>query len=245
MGVRLWHRQLPWILKATPAASLLSLAMNVAGNTNITWSQPTTLTLQAGRAINLSPEAVIINTNAGATPFNAIVLQANQGATATPGNYTGITLNNARLQTGTGNITVTGTSVNGTNDNIGVFLDGANTRVSTTNGTINITGTSNGTGANNRGIVITNGAVVNATSTGNVTLTGTGGNGTRENQGLLLRDLGTRVTTNNGNLTITGTGNGTADRNFGMIFNGVVVDATGTGNVTLTGTGGNCEFRKL
>ncbi len=143
--------------------------------------------------------------------------------------------------TGTGNITLNGTSGNGTRGNDGIDIREAG-RVSSLDGNISLTGTgAAGTGASNGGIQLLDGSVVEAKGKGNITLNGTGGNGRNNNAGIEIQNAGTRVSAARGNINLTGTStNVTGVNNRGILISGgAVVEATGNGSITLEGTGAN------
>lgn len=80
--------------------------------------------------------------------------------------------------------------------------------------------------------------VVEATGTGSITLEGTGSNGTDVNPGILIEASG-RVSTATGNISLTGTGNGTGNDNTGIfIKSGGVVETT-NGTIDLEGFSGS------
>ncbi|WP_448514251.1 two-partner secretion domain-containing protein [Parathermosynechococcus lividus] len=242
--------------------------ITIAGDTNINWSAPTTLTLTAGQNIVMDPGAVIQNTHTG-TSFDAIVFNANTAGTTT-GNFVGIQLSGATLSAASGNITLTGhggntgtqnygiyqlnaaqvsstsgnvtyegTGGNGTSLNYGIYLFGANTTITSGTGAIALTGIGQGNGTGNRGISQEDGAQVSSTG-GNITYSGTGGNGTGSNHGIVLTGANTTITSENGAIALTGTGRGNQTDNYGIYQLGAAqVRTTGTGTITYTGTGGN------
>jgi filamentous hemagglutinin family protein len=251
------------------SASTPEETITVNGDVNITWSAPTTLTLDAGQNIVLNSGAVIENTNAS-TGFDAIVFQANT-AGKTSGNFIGIEIKGATLKTDGGNIKLTGqggdisfnnygiyqnsgaqvsttkgnityngTGGNGTDTNYGVYLLGENTKITSTDGAITITGTGQGTGSFNNGIVQRNGAQVSSTN-GSITYNGTGGNGTDSNRGVFLVDTNTIIFSDSGAISITGTGggNGRGKDNAGVYQLNGAQVSSSNGSITYAGTGGN------
>ncbi|MBI5659010.1 MAG: filamentous hemagglutinin N-terminal domain-containing protein [Nitrosomonadales bacterium] len=151
-------------------------------------------------------------------------------------------LGGSTVQSTSGAITITGHSGDGgTNYDVGVYLDDANTEVSS-GGNITITGVSHATsGTDNSGIYLTgsssgNAAAITATGNGTITLNGTGGAGTNYNSGVTLGTYST-VSSVNGAISFTGQGAGSGADNFGLyLHNGATVTATGTGAITLDGT---------
>ena len=154
----------------------------------------------------------------------------------------GILLKNGSVveSTGTGSITLNGTSGAGTNNNYGIYITGTDTRISSENGTVSLTGKSTGLGTSNIGISLDDGGVVESTGTGAITLTGTGSAGTSDNRGIVVTGAGSRVSSVDGNISLTGT-SGSGSLGPGSdgisIINGGVLESTGTGNITLNGTG--------
>ncbi|NER47398.1 MAG: filamentous hemagglutinin N-terminal domain-containing protein, partial [Symploca sp. SIO1A3] len=145
--------------------------------------------------------------------------------------------------TGTGNVSLTGTS-NGTGeDNYGILIReqvGGGLSVVETIGTgnINLTGTGNGTGSGNIGIFINSGSVVQSRGTGAITLEGRSGAGISGNQGIRIDGQDSRVSAGNGNITLRGTAapsNG--DLNHGIhILNKGLVQSSGAGSIEMVGT---------
>jgi CHAT domain-containing protein len=251
------------------SASTPEETITVNGDVNITWSAPTTLTLDAGQNIVINSGAVIENTNAS-TGFDAIVFQANtEGKTS--GNFIGIEIKGATLKTDGGNIKLTGqggdisfnnygiyqnsgaqvsttkgnityngTGGNGTDTNYGVYLLGENTKITSTDGAITITGTGQGTGGSNFGVVQVNGAQV-STARRNITYTGTGGNGTDKNHGVVLLGSDTNIASTAGSIIITGKGGskGIGSENYGIYQLEGAQVSTASGNITYAGTGGS------
>ncbi|WP_293123464.1 filamentous hemagglutinin N-terminal domain-containing protein [Microcoleus sp. bin38.metabat.b11b12b14.051] len=103
------------------------------------------------------------------------------------------------VTTGTGKITLTGTS--GTSLNSSGILLSSGPVISSANGDITLTGNGSGSGY---GIEISRNAMVESTGTGQVRLTGTGGNGTNNNIGISV-DLNSTVRSLNGAISLTGT----------------------------------------
>ena len=93
-------------------------------------------------------------------------------------NQTGISLDNATLNAGGGNISLTGSSSAGNGGNTGVALQNGSTVETSGTGTITVNGTASGSGffgGNNTGVALTGGSVVeNNGGSGAITVTGTG-----------------------------------------------------------------------
>jgi hypothetical protein len=153
--------------------------------------------------------------------------------------------------TGTGadaaKITIHGTGGNGTETNIGVYLEHSTTDVTSVDGDILITGVGggDGTGGDNHGVLLFEAGKIASTGTGanaaKITIHGTGGNGTWDNYGVWLEGgTTTGVTSEVGDILITGIGGGTQDHNYGVFFGGIdTIASTGTAKITIHGTGGN------
>jgi len=141
--------------------------------------------------------------------------------------------NGAKVQSGTGAITLDGTTGDGGSTNDGVYLTGAGTLV-TSGGNIGITGTSISTvGTGNRGVAITSSAQVIATGAATITMTGQGG---YDGDGLNIRS-GSLVQSDTGLITLNGTsGNGTGPNGDGGVWLGEAGTlVTSGGGMTITG----------
>ncbi|TAE81167.1 MAG: filamentous hemagglutinin N-terminal domain-containing protein [Oscillatoriales cyanobacterium] len=137
------------------------------------------------------------------------------------------------VTTGTGKITLTGTSGTSLNSD-GIILRGPT--ILSANGEIVLTG--NGSGSGN-GILILSNAVVESTGTGKVGLTGTGGNGINgSNRGISVESKSI-VRSLNGDISLVGKGGSSGSSNYGIaIDNAALVQSTGIGSITFSGTGG-------
>ncbi|MDB5341469.1 MAG: hypothetical protein JWN70_7088 [Planctomycetaceae bacterium] len=142
-------------------------------------------------------------------------------------------------------ISIDGTAGAGLSSEIGVLLS-SDIRVSSLAGDVSITGQGGaGTGDQNLGVWSTGGSTVTAAGNARITIDGTGGTGVSQNGGVLFNALGTtgatRVKAENGDITITGhgstTGTGSGNRGIG-IWEGAVIQSTGTAKISLNGTGG-------
>ena len=236
-------------------------------NDNVTATTPGNgLTLQAGRSIAVNANRVInlsgdfiakINDenanpaerNPGLAQFvmndQSQILTNGGNVTISPGTLGGsaigsVSILGATINSGSGNISITGTAGAGEINNLGIFLDNGGVVESAGTGNITMNGTG-GAGTNgNHGIWLDAGSRVSSVN-GNISLTGTG-NGTGErNLGIYIFDNSVVRSTGRGNIILRGTGSSTAinNRNDGIeIIDGVLVEATGTGSITLIGTGG-------
>ncbi|WNC46079.1 filamentous hemagglutinin N-terminal domain-containing protein [Thermosynechococcus sp. GLH187] len=225
--------------------------ITVQTNTNITWSQNTTLTLQAGRNIVIQPGVTIQNTSGG-----GITLEADGNAT---GNFRGIliegtTAQPTRLETNSGNITLTGKGGTSGNNNYGIQLTGYAT-LQSNSGQITLDGTGGTGGSNNYGVYLSRGAHI-GNNTGNISISGTalGGSG-QNNDGVFITTTPrnndnpgtlpppsqrrqTQITNQDGNITITGYANGSSATDDGITHWNALVQTTGSGNITYTGYSG-------
>jgi filamentous hemagglutinin family protein len=256
---------------STSNASTGNETITVAGDTDITWSDATTLALTAGRNIVMNSGARIVNTSTSTTVFDAIVLNANQGA-ATAGNFTGIELNNATITSTNGDISLNGRGGDTGNNNSGVYLHSgsqitstgiarinvtgaggagtnlnygvfldANTKITSDEADITITGTSVGTNFSNTGVSLVN-AQVTSTGTAKINVTGTGGAGTSFNHGVDLNGWTAKITSVDGDISVMGTG-GAGNNNNGVFLLGKAqITSTGTAKINVTGTGGAGTF---
>jgi filamentous hemagglutinin family protein len=225
------------------------------------------LSLQAGRSITLNANRIITlnggNFSAKINDENAIPTQRDAGiaqfvmntgsqistnggnVTIAPGTFGSSAIGEVRIfdatmNSGSGNILMTGTARPGGNDNIGIFLDQGSIVESTGAGTITLNGTG-GAGTNdNRGIWLDEASSVTSVN-GNINLTGTGQGIGESNQGIYVFDNSVVRSTGTGNITLTGTGSttGTQTSNDGIaVIDGGLVEAAGTGSIALIGTSG-------
>lgn len=154
---------------------------------------------------------------------------------------TGLSLSGSSLATtGTGNITLEGTGGVGTSGSRGVYLE-SSSRLSAVDGDISVTGTAgSGTQGNHQGVYINGDSTVESTGNGNITLSGRGGTGTFINQGTTIQ-ANAIVRSHNGDINITGIGGTGSDieQQGILILDRSTVESTGTGNITLSGTAGS------
>ncbi len=146
-------------------------------------------------------------------------------------NLNGVKLNKATLQSGNGTININGTGVNATSNAYGVVIQGASQVNSTGTGNILISGTG-GTGtASSYGVYVTSVSSLNSSGTGGITINGTGGNGTGTfNVGVDLDTAGSFISSSAGDILINGTARGNNQLEDGIIIN------TGT-HITSSGSG--------
>ena len=202
-------------------------------------------------AVNMTASRNILMNGAAAitTVAGGITLNANQGATSTPGNYPGIHLNPAQIVSATGDIRLTGrggTSGGVANQqrNMGVQVTGASLIESTgtskaTAGIITLDGIGGTSGRQGYGVRL-HGPLTVRTVAGDISLTGLGATDNDEfNEGVAVSN-GAQVVSNGtgdnaADITINGTGRG------GILARGFVSHETGTissvdGDISITGS---------
>jgi filamentous hemagglutinin family protein len=225
-------------IATSASSSISSETITVNGDVNITWSAPTTFTLKAGQNIVINSGAVIENTNAS-TGFDAIVFQANT-AGKTSGNFIGIEINGANIQTAGGNIKLTGRGGDTGEGNVGIFqFNGA--QVNSTSGSITYDGTGgNGTGLNVGVFLSDENTKIFTTGTGAISITGKGGgNGTGNGNVGIFQFNGAQVNSTSGSITYDGTGGNGTDSNLGVFLvdtNTIIFSDSGA--ISITGKGG-------
>ncbi|MBD2199968.1 MULTISPECIES: CHAT domain-containing protein [Calothrix] len=150
--------------------------------------------------------------------------------------------------TGSGNITIIGNGGKGTNEVLGVEIQG---NVTSVDGNISVKGTAgNGSGSGQIGIRLNDAAAVKSQGSGNITLEGIGGTGNISGNGnsswgiQIGGTAGATITSVDGDITLKGQGGDGS--NEGIVLgtgsvegNGSLIESTGKGNITLEGTGGN------
>ena len=202
-------------------------------------------TAAGGGAISMASGSSI-TTNGGNITMGGGALSGGLPSAAAVGdatNVTGITLDNATLNAGSGgNITLNGTGWSGSgNDHSGVAIYGGSKVETTSSGLITITGTAGSGTDYNYGVDIsdTNTAVtaVNGTSGTAITINGTGAGTTYPNPGVDIQNHALVETTGSGAVNITG--HGGAASGVGVEVDGGTVETTSTGNITITGYGDN------
>jgi len=215
--------------------------ITIAGNTDITWGQATTLTLTAGRNIIMNTGAQIVNTSTSATTFDAVVMKNNR---ITTGNFSGIDLRGATITSRNGDITLEGIGgvVGG---DPGVHLSAGSIISSTGTGPsaakINVTGTGGGVLLNGNSV---SGRTDSITSVdGDITVNGTGDAGFFNSSGVKLLNVARIASTGAGvnaaKINITGTGGtNTLGGNYGVELSGTSRITSVDGDIAIIGTGG-------
>lgn len=152
----------------------------------------------------------------------------------------GMQINNSRIASVDGDVTLSGTGQGSEGFNVGVVTTGSSTIESTGTAKITINGTGGNGTADNYGIWMPSGAV--KAVNGNIKLEGTAGNGTTYfNSGIRL-DAGSLVqATGNAAVFVNGVGGSGNNYNYGVQLNGTNVTAN-SGKVSVTGVGGNGKY---
>jgi filamentous hemagglutinin family protein len=165
---------------------------------------------------------------------------------STDGTYDiGVNLDEAKILSGDGNITIIGEGEGTNDDNYGIYIQNGSkiqttyTGALTTQGNIDLTGTGGDGGLNNRGVYILNSGSIITVVDGDIDITGTGGDQTGIDSSGVRLQIGTISSTgtgsNAGEITVTGnTGNSTSNSE-GVIIRDALVTSV-DGDITLTGT---------
>jgi filamentous hemagglutinin family protein len=236
-------------------ATTFGNGLTLQAGRSITFVEGRTLTLRGGNfSATINDDNALPNLDAvfrdpGTAQFvmnpSSQILTNGGNVTISHGTYGGaavgeVSLNNATINSGTGNISITGTArTGGQIDNNGILLLNGGVVQSTGTGTITLTGTG-GDSLSSAGIQIQGTGSGVSSVNGDITLTGTGGNGDGENnEGIIIFITGgTGVSSVDGDITLIGIGgNGGGTLSQGIeLYRGAVVESTGTGNITLEGT---------
>jgi hypothetical protein len=206
-------------------------ALNITG---ITQSGNGNVNVSSSAAITISGATTMVSTVGG-----NLTLTANSGGAA--GNFSGITVSGATIESVTGTASLTGTG--GTAAGSGVAIMGGG-KVETTGagGAVSVVGYGGGSvGAaqQNYGVIL-NGGTVTSIGSGNVTVKGFGGGSSGNYDIGVSVNGGGSITSSGGIVSVVGTGGGTgaSSANYGTeIANGTIA-AGGSGTVTVQGTGG-------
>ncbi|HSS20326.1 MAG TPA: Calx-beta domain-containing protein [Pyrinomonadaceae bacterium] len=193
------------------AGTPVNETINVAGGANLVLSGTGPASLKASRMITFAAASKLQVQNGN------LVLEANQQATPTVGNFTGVDIDGGTVQsTGSGNISINGKGGQGAFDLM-------------------------------YGVRVFTGGKVLSTGTGTITVQGTGGartsgapgvNGT-ELFGVYVYLIGSEISSTSGAMQITGQGGVTNDTgSFGVVVAGGKIQTSGAGTLTINGTGG-------
>ncbi|NEP12466.1 MAG: CHAT domain-containing protein [Symploca sp. SIO2C1] len=220
------------------------------------------LTLQAGRSIIFNPNRTIVlnggDFRATINDENAIALQRDLGTaqlfmgsgsqiltnggnvTIEKGNFGvavgEVLLDGATINSGAGNMAITGAGRAGGIFHQGIFLNNGSTLTSTS-GQITLNGTAGIGTTLMHGILLSNNSRVEST-TGEITLNGRAGVGIDFNDGIRLEN--SSIISGDGDISLTGIAQGIGMNNNGIILEtGSLVESTGSGTITFNGTAGN------
>lgn len=190
--------------------------------------------IRVGDSSTTNAAAVIrsVNGNIEMTAAPTVAITSN-GTAITIADEAPTALNEAIIETLSGNVRITGTGI------------------------------SDGTTSNNVGVLIASGSVVRSigiestNELGTITISGDGGAGEDNNDGVRIESIGTMVTSVDANITITGTGGsngllGSSENRGVIITTGAVVSSTGVDGlertaalITVNGMGGMGEDRNV
>jgi regulation of enolase protein 1 (concanavalin A-like superfamily) len=211
----------------------------VGSDDNLLLSGTGTATIKVSQSVTISLSGSIVTENGN------LIIEANQQAITSSGNFQGIGIVGLIEASGTGSVTVLGRGGNTGNNCRGIYIvNGTGIRTSGS-GTVTVVGTGGAsTGNSNYGIFINN--VLNGihSSGGAVHVTGQGGGtgSSSSNFGVYL-SAGSGITNSGpGNITVTGTGGGmtTGGNNYGIYIDfDSGINHSGTGSLTVSGTAGN------
>jgi autotransporter-associated beta strand protein len=211
--------------------------INVGSGAVISLSGNGAATLRASKNIAFAAGSGLITTN------GAIIVEANQQATPTSGDFVGVLVSGAGiLSNGSGNITVKGQGgTAATGGQFGVRVESAGGISGGTTGTLLVQGTGGAAGGDNNSGISVNGTDSLVSSNGaDVTLIGAGGSGDAFNRGVVLFAGGQVTAGGLGKLIVQGTGGaGSVSASQGVLAdgNGSIFFSSG-GDVFITGTGG-------
>ncbi|MFP4101484.1 MAG: CHAT domain-containing protein [Coleofasciculus sp.] len=155
----------------------------------------------------------------------------------------GVILNDTILNSGMGNISITGKGIDGTNVAVGIVVT-TGTSIQSTTGNITLTGTGGMGGNTNQGIILAEADTTITSVDGNISLTGIGQGTGDENSGIRVDNfsggMGPVVeTTGSGNITFNGTGSSAGNEaNDGIVLGeGNIRIRSVDGDINLTGIG--------
>jgi len=201
----------------------------------------------SGDGGNINLASTTITTNGGDVIMGGGANPLTSAAIGVAAGDAGVVLDNVDINTGAGNITITGQGYDdaASSDQYGVYIHSGSV-LDTTTGTITLNGTGGAGDDSNRGIRIEGGGTQITSVDGNIVLTGQGGSngqaGSSANHGILI-DSGAEITSTGtgasaATITLTGTGGAGAEDN-----RGIHIGATGTqitsvdGDIVLIGHG--------
>lgn len=213
----------------------------VGANANLSLLGTGNINLRASGNVSLAAGSSLTTVNGD------IALSANQQATSAAGNFDGVRLDAATVQsTGTATVTILGRGGDGTVTTFGVAIVNGGKVLGGTSGLLDVNGQGGAVMRNNNFGVVVSGASSQISSSGSaVHVTGTGGGSGLQafNHGVNV-EIGGQITAGGmGTVTVTGIG-GAATQNFniGVRVSGSASKITSSGgDVQVTGTGGGFD----
>ena len=201
-------------------------------NSDISTSGAGSILISASQGISLSSGSSIT------TQSGSLNLSANQGATPTTGDFIGINVDNALVQSSGGPLTVRGKGgTSGVGQQFGVLVhNGGDIIGSSSLTTVTGVGGNNSSGTNIGVYVLDAGSNITSIS-GNVLVNGTGGGTGFRNYGTLLEAGGVISSGNAGSVQVTGTGGGSPTLNNGVFVTGAGSQITSGAGIQVTATG--------
>ncbi len=218
-------------------------AVFVGAGANLITSGAGTITVKASENVRMGGGSSLESVN------GAITVEANQQMTPTTGNFIGVDIGSAVIQsTGTGTVTVKGKGGTLGGFQYGVRVSGGGAMIKGGNAagtTTTVVGAGGaGTGATNVGVIVAFGPATIDSYGGNVSVTGTGGTGASgDHHGVRVFNAGTITAGGSGTVTVFGTGGGpsAAGGCFGVDVRAISASITSSGGaVDVTGQGGTC-----
>ncbi len=232
-----------------------SLTVNALGTIGLTSTPSTTSNLAASGtgAISLTTarDVVVVDGSSITTVDGGVTLEANQQAVPTSGDFVGVNVDYARIETsGSGAVTVRGRGGDAeTGNQFGVRVTGSKILGGTTL-PLTVVGTGGASaGINNLGVVVTGAQSQISSAGGDVTVTGTGGGVGNSifNYGVRVAAAAELTAGGSGTVTVIGHGGnseGTGDGNYGVSIgvNNARI-SSGGGSISVTGTAGSGSTR--
>ncbi|MCP4783076.1 MAG: hypothetical protein GY878_05950, partial [Fuerstiella sp.] len=220
---------------ASTYADTFNIQLDDAAAGTITFDGTSSFTGSAALSAGTSRN-IVVNGRVS-TANGALRLSANQQATSTASDFTGIVVSGTVEATGTGAVTLTGRAGSASNAaKMGVKVESGRVSGGTT-GTLTINGDGGtGTSSTLHGVGVVNSTI---TSVGaNVDVTGRGAALASASFGIIVIGNSQISAGGSGVVTVMGTGGDTGDDNFGvMARSGGTITSSG-GNVNVTGVGG-------
>ncbi|MEQ8468371.1 MAG: CHAT domain-containing protein [Coleofasciculus sp. E1-EBD-02] len=195
--------------------------------------------LNPGSAINSNGGDIILGGGSNPLTNPAVGTSDQMLLVTTPG----VILNNAVLNSGMGNISITGKGVDGTDSALGILVT-TGAIIQSTTGNITLRGTGGMGGNDNRGIFLLEADTKISSVDGTISLTGIGQGSGDENSGIRVDNFSGGMgpiieTTGSGNITFNGTGSSAGTQaNDGIVLGvGNIRIRSADGDINLTGVG--------